>query len=116
MVVVAADAVEGVLADPLDARARLGAVIDQVADTDARVERLPDGFQGRAVPVDVRDDEYAPAIGLPESRPMLATKPCPGNLSLKNISPSITVTPSGCCGCPWKLRRPLPRLRGCLGM
>ena len=58
VVVIAADAVKCVLADPLDAGAGLGPVVDQVADTYAGVERLPDRLQGRAVAVNVRDDKH----------------------------------------------------------
>src|SRR5206468_969843 len=59
VVVVPADRMMHVAADPVDARHGVGAVIDQVAEEQANVMRLLHGSQCRPVRVDVREDQDA---------------------------------------------------------
>ena len=59
VVVVAADGMMRVAADPVDARDGVDAVIDQVAEEQADVTRLAHRREGRPVRVDVGDDKDA---------------------------------------------------------
>jgi hypothetical protein len=59
VIVVAADGMMGSLADPVDARDRLEAVIHQVAEAEADIVRLLERLQGRPVGVDVCNEKNA---------------------------------------------------------
>jgi len=59
MVMIAADGMRRLLADPFDARRRLEAVIDQITQHQADVERLGDSIQGRPIGVDIGQQKNA---------------------------------------------------------
>ena len=59
VIVVAANGVVGVFLHPLDTGTGLGAVIDEVAQEEADIVRLLDGLEGRPIPMDVGDEQYA---------------------------------------------------------
>ena len=65
MIVVAANGVMGVLLDPVDAGAGLGAVIDEIAKEEAEIVWFLDGLEGRTIAVNVRDQQDPHGASLP---------------------------------------------------
>ena len=57
MVVIPPDTVRRIPLNPVDAWPGFGTIVHDIAKTETNIERLPDGFQCRAVSVDVRYDE-----------------------------------------------------------